>query len=317
MCLLGGEVTRDHATAAQNGLANHRRADDLPVKHDSQPLADVFLGHLAEPVPSQRAEAEVHDRLVVLERGLCIDQLVASDFHFFPDRQHSLPGIGTGQEMGARGNLTGDDVLRSDSLVHQMESQFSRAADQPLDAIGIVHAGQLDDETVGALAQNGGFAGSRLIHPPADNLDGLEDSGILPFPQGFLGVAQRKGVLPHLFEPGRTIKRTQELPGRLTLGGIGNGEGDVYGCHRQGLLTNPGLPQGCARVLRQVRELFTADVVYAHLDQQMGPSLQIQAKADRLQPRWQPGGEVTAQHIRHRKQHARHANSNHQNDFPL
>ena len=60
-------------------------------------------------------------------------------------------------------------------LAEELERQFRRAADDIFDLIGILHAGQLDGDTVLALLLNGGFRCAKGIDAVFDNFQGLAD----------------------------------------------------------------------------------------------------------------------------------------------
>ena len=68
-----------------------------------------------------------------------------------------------------------------------MERQLGGLAEQALDAVRILLAGNLHQDAIVALALDGGLAGTDLVDPPAHDLEGLRDSRTLYFLRHALG----------------------------------------------------------------------------------------------------------------------------------
>ncbi len=60
---LHGEAALDDAGAAEDRLADHRRADHLVVEHDGEGLADILARRVGEAARADRIELEAHHRL--------------------------------------------------------------------------------------------------------------------------------------------------------------------------------------------------------------------------------------------------------------
>ncbi len=78
--------------------------------------------------------------------------------------------------------------------VDQLEGQLGGLADQLLDALGIAHARQLDQDAVLALALDGRLAHAGLVDAPAHDLDRLVDGGRGAVAQRLLGEVERDMV---------------------------------------------------------------------------------------------------------------------------
>src|SRR6185437_2712630 len=71
--------------------------------------------------------------------------------------------------------MAGLGVLGADVLVDEVEGQLGSAADELLDMLRIVDAGELDEDAVLPLALNDRFLGAGLVDAPAYDLDRLLD----------------------------------------------------------------------------------------------------------------------------------------------
>src|SRR6266540_4070116 len=65
------------------------------------------------------------------------------------------------------------------SLLDQLQLQERRALDQVLDPLGVVDAGQLNQDPVRSLAGDQGLGDAELVHPVADRLDRLRHRVVL------------------------------------------------------------------------------------------------------------------------------------------
>jgi hypothetical protein len=60
----------DDAAAAQDGVPDHRRGNDLVVHHDGKALAHVLGSRITELARANRIELERHHRQAALIEGL-------------------------------------------------------------------------------------------------------------------------------------------------------------------------------------------------------------------------------------------------------
>ena len=174
------EAAGDDAAAAEDRLADDRRADHLVVEHDRKRLADIVAGRVAKALGAGGIEAEADDRLVVLEGGLRVDQRVAADHHPLAHDIGGGPDLRGPPLLGRQDLVAGRQpaaarVLERDAGVDQLEGQLGGAPEQRLDVLGIVDAGQLDQDAVRALALDRRLLGPGLVDAAADDLDRLID----------------------------------------------------------------------------------------------------------------------------------------------
>ena len=188
-----GERAGDDAAAAQDRLADHRRADHLIVEHHRQRPADMIAGGAPELARAHRVEAEADHRLAVLEGLLRIDQPLAGD----PDALlHQivallLLGVGSLEPAGAgRGAFRGRGV----ALVQQVEGELGGLRQQRLDGVGIIDARQLHDDAVGALALDGGLAQAELVQPNAQDFQRLLDGAAGHADHDFRRIGEAPGA---------------------------------------------------------------------------------------------------------------------------
>ena len=153
------EAARDDAAAAEDRLADHRRADHLVVEHDRERLADILARRVAEAPRAGRVEPEADHRLVVLEGRLRVDQRVAADHdaRLARHRPSAPAAVPRSSSAGRISSPGGRRPRRASSTRHagvdQLEGQLGGLAEQRLDVLGIVDAGQLDQDAVLRLAR--------------------------------------------------------------------------------------------------------------------------------------------------------------------
>src|ERR1700693_2195727 len=180
-CRLHREAARNDAAAAEDRLADDRRADHLAVEHDGEGLADILAGRIAEAPRPGRVELEADDRLVLLEGGLCIGQRVAAGHARLP---HTLsrrrggaiaPPLLGGKDLVARRQATAPGFVHGHAGIHQLKCQLGGAPQQILDVLGIVDPRELDQDTVLPLTLDRRLLGASFVDAAADDLDGLLD----------------------------------------------------------------------------------------------------------------------------------------------
>ena len=149
----------------------------------------MLAGHVAELAPARGVEAEAHDRLVLLEGRLGVDQALAADLD--PLAHHHLLRalLVRGQEHRPRRQVAGHRLLQRRLEVDQVERQLGGLAEQALDALGVLLARHLDQDPVVALALDRRLAGADLVDPPAHDLERLAHRGILELAHRALGQA--------------------------------------------------------------------------------------------------------------------------------
>src|SRR5207244_9825302 len=117
------EAAGDDAAAAEDRLADDRRADHLAVEDDREGFADILARRVAEFLAPDRVEFEADHRLVVLEHGLRIDQRVAADHDALPDDIRAsaapppAPLINRRQDSVAGGQAATPRILDRDPLL--------------------------------------------------------------------------------------------------------------------------------------------------------------------------------------------------------
>src|SRR3546814_10225499 len=99
--------------------------------------------------------------------------------------------LGRGKDLiGWRDARTGSDVL-----VHEAEAHHRRLAEQRLQALRVVEAGNLDDDAVRTLALDRRLAGARLVDAPAHHLHRLGHRRVGPLAQRGLGEDDSEPVV--------------------------------------------------------------------------------------------------------------------------
>ena len=171
------EAAGDDAAAAEDRLADDRRADHLVVEHDRERLADILARRVAETARAGRVELEADDRLVVLEGGLRVDQHVAADHdalaHDICGRPAAAAFVLRRQDLVARRQAAAPRLLHADAGIDQLEGQLGGAPEQRLDVLRIVHARELHQDAILALALDRRLLGAGLVDAAADDFDRL------------------------------------------------------------------------------------------------------------------------------------------------
>src|SRR5437879_3185147 len=83
--------------------------------------------------------------------------------------------LGSRQDFVAGRQAAAPRVLDRHALVNQLKAQLGGAAQQRLDMLGIVDAGQLDEDAILPLALDRRLLGAGLVNAAADDLDRLLD----------------------------------------------------------------------------------------------------------------------------------------------
>ena len=150
---------------------DHGGADNFVVQNDGKGAADVFCRIIAKATCAGGIEPEVDRRAAVLvERRLRIDQIFARhdcrrfdhiEYALFVQRRHQLFAR-TRRSVFVR--CAGDDGV---------ERQLGRGAQQRLQLGGRSDTGHLDQDAVGTLTLDRGFACANLVDPAAHDFQRL------------------------------------------------------------------------------------------------------------------------------------------------
>ena len=173
---MSAETAGNLTAATKDGLPDHRRANHPAVENDNQTLADVVGGYLAEFPRAHGIELEVHDppsRIGIIS-GLGVIKAVAADHDAFAHHEERLDAgrIARGYDHSANRGLVIFDHGRG-FLVEKMQGEFRRAPEKIFDVFGVFYAGKLDQNAVGPLTLDGGFAGAGFINTAANDFNGL------------------------------------------------------------------------------------------------------------------------------------------------
>ena len=173
---LDGEIAGDLAAPAEDRLADVRRGDHLVVEHDGERLADIL------PASPRRICA----RPLELKRKLTIGWLL----------RWSKPGCASmrsAPETSTRFSieiflaaLAVEDfrvlpadatprLLRGHRLIDHAEIELCRLAENRLQPRRVLQTRHLNENTVDALALDGGFDEAEFVDAPLDDLDRLID----------------------------------------------------------------------------------------------------------------------------------------------
>ena len=157
----GGEPAPDDAALGpQDAVLDDRGGLDLLVEDDGDLLADVRAGDLLEPGPAVGVEGEGDGRIVPLVGRLADGpQVLARDDGDLVDEiEAALAPLGVAlEDFGVVGDLAArrleeGRLVRGRAGLDQLPLEDGGDLDELLDPLGVVDAGQLDDDLVGALA---------------------------------------------------------------------------------------------------------------------------------------------------------------------
>ncbi len=131
---------------AGDRLVDHRRGQDLVVQHDGERVADVGGADLGEAARAGAVEGEVDHP--ARRSGVPRRAARWSGWRHPPRPGGAAPACSFGSFSIGRTTSPGGAGGRVGGLVHQVERHLRRRADQLLDAVRVVHAGQLHDDAV-------------------------------------------------------------------------------------------------------------------------------------------------------------------------
>ncbi|CAM5215645.1 hypothetical protein CDEF62S_02797 [Castellaniella defragrans] len=174
---------------ARNLGADHRRRDHLALavfeQHDRHALADVVARHVAEDARALGIQRQIDRGFLGLRitPGLRILQVLARQDHLAAQQQR-LP-VAVFVEDQAEGHL----VLRQRRhggrrIIHHVDFQGGRAAEDFLGLGDVLHARQLDHDAVAALLLDHGFGHAQFVDPVVQRLDVLFQGVVLHLGDG-------------------------------------------------------------------------------------------------------------------------------------
>ena len=292
---LDREVARDLARAAEDRLADDRGRDHLHVaravgqlavvEHDRERRADVLLGELAELARARLVEPERDDGLVgaLVEAGLGIDEVLADDDRRLLQEIAARP-LERGVDPVARRNARLLRLLGRHTRMHGVEGQPRGLPDEVLQLARVLQPGELDEDTIAALAHDGRFGGAQVVDAPVHRLD----RGRSRMPDALLQARARRpdqdearlGGLDLDVGPGGAEDRVADrlgdlaqLPGAASVssGRVSRAPGRRWaqGQSRRDL----GIAQDLARIIAQRAEPVPAQLLGVHGEQQMRSAL--------------------------------------------
>ena len=135
--------------------------------------ADVVAGQVGENAGAGVIELQVYRRAVVVgEAGLGIVDVVAGEFHLLAHQQ--LAAFGSGQQFIAGRYGAGFRLLQQCGVVgHHAHFQRGGAADDVFGFGGVLHAGQLHHDAVGAGLLNNRLGHAQFVHAVVQGVDVL------------------------------------------------------------------------------------------------------------------------------------------------
>ncbi len=167
------EIPGDLARALEDRFVDDGCGEHFVVEHDRKRLADVVLGEGSELAGAGLIEAEVDHRLAVatVEAGLGVRQFIALDDGIFVQQVLAALFSGARIDLVVLRHTRQFGICRACRRVHGMERKLSRFADGILELGCVLQSGILDENAVGALADNGRFRSSERIDAAVDSLD--------------------------------------------------------------------------------------------------------------------------------------------------
>src|SRR5450756_420529 len=230
--LLGREVALDDA-ALLDLTVDVRRGLNALVEHDREALVDVLARDLRELHGARRVQEEHDGRLVELvavDSGVL--QVAPRDgggaLQDVPDGS-ARAGVGVlvealddleilGHRTAVRPSSDVHGRVRTAAVVHELQLEEARRADDLLDAARVVHAGDLDDDAVGSLPLDDGLGDTEGVDAVADRLDGLARRLVLD--RDPLGVLVRNPPLAAALVDGPRVRREDACHEILELRGV-------------------------------------------------------------------------------------------------
>ena len=204
--------------------------------------------------------------------------------------------------------------------IDELEGELGGLAQDVLDAVGVVDAGKLDQDALGALALDGRLAGAGLVDAPAHDLERLADRGIADRGQRRLVEGERDGAgLLVAGDQQVAVDVAQQLARGLLIGRrVAQGQPDRLAGDAQAGIADLGAAQGRPHLVLERFQALAHDHLDLDLEQQVRAAPEIEAKADLLvgQPAGQRRGLVLAQQVGPGEEQAEPTDPEDQVDLP-
>ena len=170
-----------------------------------------------------------------------------------------------------------------------MKRELGGLADDAFDLVGILYAGNLQDDAVAALLLNGGLRGSERVDAVLDDLERLLNCPPDPIVEAFVG--QREGELQILRgnvveldgRAGREqsliewrVEIVQNLSRLLHVGFVGKPHRHAVGGSVDPLVGDTSLSQCPANIARKLLGKLVAEVVAVDLQKHVRAALKIE-----------------------------------------
>ena len=210
-------------------------------------------------------------------------------------------------------------VFERDAGVDQLKGQLGGAAEQCLDVLGIVDAGQLHENAVLPLALDRRLLDPGLVDAAADDLDRLVDR-LAPPGFGRHGAeADRPGSVGRDRHGQVRIDLGQRLSRIVDALGLADLEHDRVVFDREPGIADVGVEQRVAHIVDQRVEPLALGRGDIDLEQQVRAAAQVETQRHLLvrEERGQAVECGLAQEVRRRQQHAERADRADQHDFPI
>ena len=186
------------------------------------------------------------------------------------------------QQLVARRHAALARVIDRRAGIDELERHLRGLADQRLDALGIVDAGQLDQDAVRPDALDRRFLGAGLVDPAAHDLDRLLDRrGTAPFELdiGRLDRDRAAGAHRHL-EVG--IDLLDELANVVLAAGLAQHEHDLVVIDGEPGISDLGGDERGAQLVEQVIELVLLGRFHVDFVEEIRAAAQVEAEAHLL-----------------------------------
>ncbi len=316
---LRGEIAGNLAGAAENGLADLRRRDNLIVENDGEQPPDILLCRLPEAGRALPVETERDHRLIgaLVECCLRVHEILAGNDHPILDQVRNGRIVRGIKNRRSRRRTSLDRVLDGHRLIDHLEGQLGCLSKNVLEALRVLEARHLNENAVYALPLDDRLGGAELVDAPPDHLDGLGDRRRHAVVDAFVGEREPQQPGLRLVEcqfrncacAEQTVgdwlgERLQRFLGFLDLVRFANTHLDGPPGAGQARVADLGVAQHGADVVAHRLEAFVDEIVAVDRKQDVRSALQVEAKGHR--PIRQPAGQAVTdglgQHIRDREE---------------
>jgi hypothetical protein len=169
----------------------------------------------------------------------------------------------------------------------EAEGQFRRRAEQALDAAGVLHARQFDQNAARTLPRDHGLVDAGLVNAAPDDGDGLLDRVGLHIGDRCVGQAEHQSRALDRLRPDRPLRRCSSPFGQealqrgrssrsISLAGVLNGDilaGDAYTLRAQ-----TGHVECAGHLAAGGYQPLIDDGLHVRLEQEVGAALEVEAQ---------------------------------------